>query len=382
MPCGKTHHGFGQAGAQLHVLPLQLLHMGLFVAVAVQARGLAQWRGSTQACAHQRQVHGDTRGALLHQLVVHTVRQHVFGHGAVGGPLAAGHGDQAAAADQHGVFAADGLGVGALFFGRLDQRAQAHPDAFHVGCLGGLAQVTGRFGEDEVHLFLEGRGLQVQACAGCVCGAQDDLAQPWHGKQHTAIAGFGHQQGGVAAEEFFVHHDVHTLAGGDDGFGHGCRCARSGVLLTQRVHPYACGVDHAARLDGVSLPAQHVFTHQAADVAALVLQRHRLAVVDQQRTLGGRRACQRQRQAGVVELAVPVLHAALQPVGRDHRHQCACFRFAQKTCAAQACLARQQVVSGETRAVERRFPPLVRRHHKSQRLGQVGRVVQQRGALV
>jgi hypothetical protein len=55
--------------------------------------------------------------------------EHILGHGAVGGPLAAGHRDQAAAADQHGVLAAQALGVVAVVVLRLDQRPQADPDA-------------------------------------------------------------------------------------------------------------------------------------------------------------------------------------------------------------------------------------------------------------
>ena len=69
---------------------------------------------------------------------------HILGHRPVRGPFAARDRDQPAAADQYRVLPAQALGGGTVIVLRLDQRAQAHPDAAHIGPRGGFAQVTAR----------------------------------------------------------------------------------------------------------------------------------------------------------------------------------------------------------------------------------------------
>jgi hypothetical protein len=106
------------------------------------------------------------------------------------------------------------------------------------------------------------------------------------------------------------------------------------------------------------------------------------AVIDQQRTLAGRRSGQRQRQPRVVKLAVPVLDAALEVLRLHGRQVSERFLPVEEFRGAQAGLAGQRVIHLEPDAVERRLPELVGRHDKGQRLRQVRRVGQQRGALV
>ena len=106
------------------------------------------------------------------------------------------------------------------------------------------------------------------------------------------------------------------------------------------------------------------------------------AVIDQQRALGRCGARQHQGQTGIVKLSIPVLHAALEVVGTHRRQQPQSLVLAQKLSTPQAIFAGQRVVHLQARAIKRRVQQFVRRHHKSQRLRQVRRVVQQRGALM
>ena len=105
-------------------------------AIGMQPRGIADagaLRPGHAVAADQQQVGGHSRLVALPAGAFEALLQHIFGHGAVGGPFAAGHRDQAAAADQHGVLAAQALGVVAVVVRRLDQRPQADPDASDVG---------------------------------------------------------------------------------------------------------------------------------------------------------------------------------------------------------------------------------------------------------
>ena len=217
-----------------------------------------------------------------------------------------------------------------------------------------------------------------------VGGAQNDLAQPWHRKQHPAIGSLGHHQPGVTQQKLAVHHHVDTLAGRHQGHGRPAAIALIGVavFLAQLVHPYTGGVDDAARLDGDDRAGLRVLALQARHLAALEQQIGGAAIVHQQGAMGRRAARQRQCQACIVELPVPVLDATAQSLGPGVRQQMQSLPAVQDFGFPQARLAGQHVVSRQAQAVKRRLPPLVRWHHKSQRLRQVGRVVQQGGALV
>ena len=158
--------------------------------------------------------------------------------------------------------------------------------------------------------------------------------------------------------------------------------AGASVVLAQRIDPDAGGVDDAAGLDADFAPGFHVARHQPHGAARVVQHVHRFTVVDQQRAVRRRRAGNGQRQAGVVELAVPVFDAALQPPRLGAGQQAQRFGAAQPFGTAQAGLAGQRVVHLQAGAVERRFPQLVRGHDEGQRLRKVRRAAQDVHALV
>lgn len=184
----------------------------------------------------------------------------------------------------------------------------------------------------------------------------------------------------VGRQKFPINHDVHALAGRHHG-RHGAACGLA-VHLAQAIHPDTGGIDHRMRPHGEFLAAHRVAADEASHLAVVVHQRGGRAIVHHQGTQAGGRARQRQRQAGVVKLAVPVLHAALEALRARRGQALERAFFAEKFGGTQACLAGQGVVHLEPDAVERGLPETVGRHDERQRLRQVRRVVQQRGALV
>ena len=307
--------------------------------------------------------------------MVHTLLQHVFGHGAVGCPFAASHRDQARTADNHGVFAAQGFGVVAIALRRFDQGTQTDPNAFDIWAPRCALQIARRLLQDEVDFGFKSERLARQIVTRCVGGAQDHLAQPRHGKQHAAIGGFGHHQGLWVGPKTFVHHQVHALTGGHHGL-------RAAVLLAQRIHPHPRGIDHATRLNLVRLAGEGVGALQASHLAFDVEQAFGPHAVEQQGPLAHCAARQRQRQLGIVELPVPILHAATQSRSL-HRWQASQRVLArQKLGVPQTGCACQGVVHLQADAVKRLFPPRIGGHDKGQRLGQVRGVAQQGAALM
>ena len=314
------------------------------------------------------------------QICVLTLLQHILGHGAVGGPLATGDAHQARLADRHRVFAADAFGAGAIVMRRLDQRAQTDPDAAHIFAARRLLQILGRFIQDESHFRVKRLRLTRQVLARRVGGAQNHLAQPRHRKQNAAIGRLGHHQGVIGREERFVNHQVHTLAGCDDRPANAP--AGLAVLAAQGIDPDTGGVDHARCVNlylptGFSVAALH-----AGNPAGFVNQSAGFAIINQQRTAGGRRARQHQRQTRIVKLAVPVFDAAAQVLRVGGRQQRAGLCAAQEFGGTEPGFASQRVVGLQADAIKRRFPPMVRRHHKGKRLRQMRRIGKQQGALL
>ena len=177
---------------------------------------------------------------------------------------------------------------------------------------------------------------------------------------------------------------MHTLAGSHH-VAHGpaaCCYGHVAVFVAQGVHPDAGGIDDTPGVHCNALPRLSILAAQARHLAIGVQQPLHRAVIDQQGPGLGCCFCQRDGQAGIVKLAVPVFDAALQAPWVDARQRSQCAVAAQKPRLAQPRFAGQHVVHHQPQAVKRGFPPLIRRHHKGQRLGQMRRVVQQRGALV
>jgi hypothetical protein len=142
------------------------------------------------------------------------------------------------------------------------------------------------------------------------------------------------------------------------------------VLLAQRVDPHPGGIDHAggAQLEGLAalaLAGAHA-GHAHAAGPVLVQQALDRAVVEHGGAEPQAASRQRQRQAGVVELRVPVAHAGAQTFGRQTRQQRGGALAAQPLGGSEAAPARQQVVGLQPDAVERCLPPAPRRHHEGQ----------------
>ena len=227
---------------------------------------------------------------------------------------------------------------------------------------------------------MKGRGLQCQIVARCVGGAQNDLAQPGHGKEHAAIGGAWHQHRVGPRQEAAVDHQVHALAG--------CHHGRSGggvglaVHVTHSVHPHTRGVDDAARLQREGLARLGASRLHAVHLALVAQQTRGHYAVGQHSATSGSAAHQGDGQTRVVKLAVPVLHAADQALGRQARRHLQGLGTAQEFCAAQTAPTGKQVIGLQTGAVKSALPPAVAGHDKGQGLGQMRRVGQHGAALL
>ena len=106
------------------------------------------------------------------------------------------------------------------------------------------------------------------------------------------------------------------------------------------------------------------------------------AVIDQQSAPGCRSAGQSQGQAGVIKLAVPVLHPTLEPILPGGGQALEGAFTPQELGGPQAGLACKGVIHREADAIKRSLPKAIGGHHEGQGLRQMGRVAQQRGALM
>ena len=105
------------------------------------------------------------------------------------------------------------------------------------------------------------------------------------------------------------------------------------------------------------------------------------AVIDKQGAVLRCGARYGQGQAGVVKLAVPVFDAAAQAMGLGGGQELLGLGAVEQFGLAQAGFACELVVQRQAQAVKRRLPPAVAGHDKGERLGDMGRAVQHRGAL-
>ena len=179
----------------------------------------------------------------------------------------------------------------------------------------------------------------------------------------------------VGRQEFPVHHDVHSLAGGDYWLGFTAYCLT--ILQAQPVHPDPGGIDHAARMQLMTVACFPVFHPQADDLVALMDQPGSRAVIHQQCAMPGCRPGQCQRQPGIIKLAVPVLDATPQAVRLKRRQVRQSFGTVQKLGIAQSFFSSQSVINFQTYAIKRRLPKFVRGHDKWQWLRQMRCIGQQ-----
>ena len=214
---------------------------------------------------------------------------------------------------------------------------------------------------------------------GRVGGAEDHAAQPGHGEEHAAVARLGNNQGMVAREKFPPHDEVDALA----------RCHHVGgggvVEPPNGIHPHAGGV-HDATGGHLEPPAGlAILDHNPGHAAARLDQSAHPTVVDHDPAGGHRRAGQRHRQAGVVELAVPVGHAADEVLLLDAWDGRERSRAAAEPCRPQGGTAGEQAVGLEADGIDPPLPepasPAIGGQHEGQRAGEVRRVVEQKPPL-
>ena len=234
--------------------------------------------------ADQRQLRCQPLRAKWNQFGGGADPKHVLGHGTVSRPLAARHRDQAAATEQNRVFAAQAFGVGTGIIRRLDQRAQANPDAFDIGAGGAARQIAGRFLQNEIDLLPKWQGFAGQIAARRVGGTQNQAPQPGHDKKHPSIGSFWNHEAYVSRQKRALNHQVHALAGGDQRGSGASRTVEVAVALAQFVHPHPSGIDHTSRTNFKCLSGLRVLAAQARHFARRVNQVGDAAVIKQQRT--------------------------------------------------------------------------------------------------
>lgn len=237
----------------------------------------------------------------------------VFGHAAVGGPFAAGDGDEAGVGDEDGVIAGEGGGgggAGAVFVLDGDEGAEAGVDAEDVAGLGIAGEVAGGVLHEEGDFIGQGAGLEGGVVDGGVGGADDDAAVPGDGEEDAAVVGLGDHDGGVAGEEVAGEDEVDALAGGDDGFGLGV------VHVADGIDEDAGGVDDAVGADFELVAAFHALGFDADDVAVFFLHEAAGAgVIEDDGAVIDGGAGEVDGEAGVVELAVVIDDAAVEALG-------------------------------------------------------------------
>ena len=139
----------------------------------------------------------------------------VLGHATIGGPLAAGDGDDARVFDDDGVIARERRGASGIAL--LDQRADTGEDAEHVGARGRLGEVERGGLQDKVDLLLHRDGFERGLRHRRIGGADNGVAMPRDGEHDAAVAGVRHHDGVIARQEPAVENQVDALAGSDDG---------------------------------------------------------------------------------------------------------------------------------------------------------------------
>ncbi len=175
----------------------------------------------------------------------------ILRHGAIGCPLATGHGDESIGICHDRVLARQTLGVSRVPIG-CHQWSQSYPDAAYVPALQRAAQHLAGLFQDEVQFLFERLRFSRQILPGRISGAEDDRAHPGHGEQHATVLCLGYQQGMLSGHEGAIHDYVYALTGRDQPLGSSQSAAARG-LLSQLIDPDACGIDDCACLQGEGL---------------------------------------------------------------------------------------------------------------------------------
>ena len=313
----------------------------------------------------------------------------VLAHPPVGGPLAAGDGDQARGGDEDRVVARQvGGGVapgGSMEAMKKGPQSGENGEDVAAGRLEG--EVAAGVGEEEVDLLGQGARLagRPRSRVGARTGGErrvgrphDHPAVPGHREEHPPVVGMGDEDGARRGQEAALEHQVDPLAGSEE------RRARGVVQPTHLVGPDAGGVDHRAGADGALaaglLVPQHGARHQAVGAAGLD-QRDGAQVVERHPAAVRRGAGERQPQTRVVELGVVVEDAPQEPFGRQGGQAGQRLLARQAVRGAQPQAAGEQVVDLEAEAVEGPLPVGIDGDDERQLAHQVRGVGEQSPAL-
>ena len=317
----------------------------------------------------------------------HGAVHRVHRHHPVGGPLAAGHGNQPAAAldevmvaGQRGGSAATPAATGDPPWRRRDQRPQSGPGGGHVVRAHRHVQVIVQVVEQVVHLARRGHRI-VGDRRRHLGGAHQQTALPRQYENHPAILGARYQEAGVGRGKARAQHEVGAGADAQQ------RGAVGVVERAQAVHVGSGGVQHHARAHRPGGAGELIAHRRAGDTAARIggESLHRQVVGDRGALLGGGHG-EGEIHARVVELAVVVHHAAAQAARRSvAAHLLAQVREAGEDMlarhefgAVQGILAGQAVVQPQADPVVGMLAELIQRHEDRQFVHQVRRQLQQR----
>ena len=243
------------------------------------------------------------------ELPLHGV-DHVAGHDAVGGELAAADGEDAGGAEVDDVLAAGAAGASLLAVAAGHEGADAGPGADDVGAHElGLGEEGVGGGEQVFDVGLAGADLGGVGAGGGLRGADDGVLAGGEHEHDAAVHGGQEREGVAVAEPLARHGDVDALAA-----THGGRLAR-GIELADLVAPGTGGVDEGASADGDLLAGEVVHDDGAAGLALLDDElAHGGVVEDDGAGLGGAQGVG-EGEARVVGGGVVVAGAAREALG-------------------------------------------------------------------
>ena len=194
----------GELAAELGCCGQQFLKsrsIGAIIAEVAELRSVLMMAVDVQRLRHARPlVQFGQGGGVVHA---------VLGHFPVGGPLAAGDGEQPGPGHLDGVLARQGGSARRL---GLDQWADAGKYAENVGARRMSREVTRSGVQNEIDLFLQSDRFQAHVFDRRVGSPDQRVLVPWNGEQHTAVAGPGNHDRGVTRQEGALKHDMDEFA--------------------------------------------------------------------------------------------------------------------------------------------------------------------------
>ncbi len=316
-----------------------------------------------------------TAGALVERAEGDGVVDAILGHVAVGGPLAAGDGEQPVVVDVDDVVAGERRGFAASGVG-LYEGADTGVDAEDVSAGGRMAEVLGGGFEDEVDFFFEGARLVDGLGNGCVGGSDDGVIVPGNGEEDTAIAGARHHEGAVSAEEGFVEDEMNALAGRNHTIGAGVG------HVADDISEDASGVDDDFGGDVEGFAGFGIARGDATDEAVRsFIHGGDGHVVEEGGAMVGGGGDEVDEEACVVELAVVVDDSAAEVSALNVGEAFDGFVLREDAGFPESIAAGEEVVDFESRSVEGCLPPGVVGDDEGEVADEMGRVLAQEAAF-